>query len=89
MSEFDNRGQVALWNGPAKGPKSPEYVGSVIAHRDIKEGETLDIALWGNSSSNPKAPAYKGKMSDKRETHAKQDATRQPHPDDPNDSIPF
>ncbi|MDB4312020.1 hypothetical protein N9937_01190 [bacterium] len=74
MTEYDNRGQVSLWKPDTTNPKAPAASGTVIAHRDIKEGEVLSIALWKNDSAHPNAPLMKGKISDKREA---QDA--QPH----------
>ena len=64
MTEFDNRGQVSLWPNESDNPKAPKYRGKVVAHRNIREGEELDIALWANQSDNPKAPKVKGKISD-------------------------
>ena len=64
---YDNKGQVALWPNEkyeAGGPH-PRFKGNVIAPRDIKAGEQLDIAVWDSNSENPKAPALKGKVSDK------------------------
>lgn len=70
MSEYDERGKVALWKPETDNPKAPQAKGRVVAHRDIKEGEELDIALWRNQSDNPKAPVMTGKLSDKREQQA-------------------
>tara|TARA_Y100001951_G_scaffold105377_1_gene122758 strand:+ start:11231 stop:11539 length:309 start_codon:yes stop_codon:yes gene_type:complete len=65
MSEYDNRGSVSLWKPESDNPKAPAARGTVVAHRDIREGEEVDIALWRNDSDNPKAPLMKGKISDK------------------------
>ena len=88
MTEYDNRGQVSLWKPQSDNPNAPQASGTVVAHRDIKEGEELDIALWRNDSDNPRAPLMKGKIRDKRETQpARQTA---PPADDIADSdIPF
>ncbi|HKK06201.1 MAG TPA: hypothetical protein VKA50_10175 [Gammaproteobacteria bacterium] len=91
MTEYDNRGQVALWKADSDNPKAPAAKGSVVAHRDIKEGETVEIALWRNDSENPKAPLMKGKISDKRKD-GQQDGSQQkaaPPADDLDDDIPF
>ena len=69
---YDNKGQVALWPNEkyeAGGPH-PRFKGNIIAHRDIKAGEQIDIAVWDGNSENPKAPALKGKVEDKREAQA-------------------
>lgn len=82
---YDNRGQVSLWRPQSDNPKAPALKGSVVAHRDIKEGETLDVALWKNESDNPKAPVLKGKVSDKRESAPSQPAGETMQ----DDEIPF
>jgi len=69
--QFDNRGQVSLWKKDSDNEKAPVLSGSVVAHRDIAEGEALDIALWKNESENENAPALKGKISNK---YQKEDA---------------
>ena len=87
MSEYDNRGQVALWKPDSDNPKAPAAKGTVVAHRDIKEGETVEIALWRNDSENPKAPLMKGKIGDKQ---AQGGASKSPSPqEDPDDDVPF
>lgn len=66
MSEYDNRGQIALWGKKEDaGPNAPAAKGHFFAHRDIKEGEQIEVALWKNESDNPNAPLMKGKVSDK------------------------
>lgn len=65
--ERDNRGDVALWKNESDNERAPNAKGTVVAHRTIQEGETVEISLWRNSSENPRAPMMKGKISDKRE----------------------
>ena len=68
MSEqYDNRGKIALWKhvSPTNNPDAPVAKGHFYAHRDIKEGEKIDVSLWKESSSNPDAPVMKGKIQDK------------------------
>jgi len=73
MNQYDNRGVVSLWSNSKATGKMPVIKGNVVAHRDIKEGETLNIALWNNVDKdgndrhemNPKAPKWRGKISDK------------------------
>lgn len=87
MTEYDNRGQVALWKPKSDNPQAPAAKGTVVAHRDIREGETLEIALWRNESDNPNAPLMKGKISDKRTVDTVQ---RRPEPpQQADDPIPF
>jgi hypothetical protein len=66
--EYDNRGKVSLWRNSKRqeNPNAPAYKGVIVAHRDIREGEELDLALWPNDSDNPRAPQVTGKVSDKR-----------------------
>ena len=98
MNDYDNRGQVSLWKPESDNPKAPAYKGTVVAHRDIREGEEFEIALWANPSDNPKAPKVKGKISDKFQAgnNERQPERKQPEPvvsqdagDDFNDEIPF
>ena len=65
--EYDNRGRVALWKSKSNHPQAPAYTGTVIAHRDIKEGETVSIALWPNRTGNAKAPLIRGQISDRED----------------------
>lgn len=83
---YDNRGNVSLWKSTSENPKAPNARGTVIAHRDIKEGEELEIALWRNDSDNPRAPVMKGKISDKRERHSEPASSGEGEFDD---DIPF
>jgi len=88
MSEYDNRGQVALWKNESDNDKAPNARGTVVAHRDIKEGETVDIALWRNQSDNPKAPMMKGKIQDrKQDSH--NEAKSNGYQSGGSDDIPF
>lgn len=85
--QYDNRGQVSLWKPDSDNPKAPAAKGKVVAHRDIKEGEEVEIALWRNDSENPRAPLMKGKISDKPD---QQESGPAPSTDyDEDDSIPF
>lgn len=88
MTDERNKGQVALWKPETDNPKAPAAKGTVVAHRDIKEGETVDIALWRNDSDNPKAPLMKGKISDKQ-SQGSAAPSPAPQQDEPDDNIPF
>ncbi|MDA8654974.1 hypothetical protein N9M50_07645 [Alphaproteobacteria bacterium] len=59
--QYDNRGQVSMWKSDRA--NGPTLSGKVVAHRDIKEGETLDIALWRQDASGNQ-PIMKGKIND-------------------------
>lgn len=86
-NDYDNRGQVALWKPNSDNERAPAAKGTVVAHRDIKEGETVEIALWKNDSENARAPVMKGKISDKREQGSQPSSEGQ---DDEFDSdVPF
>lgn len=62
---YDDRGKVSLWKNDTQGnDKAPVAKGTVVAHRDIKEGERLNIALWKSDNQNPKAPSMTGRISD-------------------------
>lgn len=89
--QYDNRGDVALWKPKSDNPKAPAAKGTVIAHRDIREGEALDIALWRNQSDNPNAPLMKGRISDKQAPSDNAQPPRSPSDagQEPDDPIPF
>ena len=65
--EYDNRGKVSLWKND-KGGSAPILSGKVVAHRDIKEGETIDIALWKRDTvvlgAAGNQPVMSGKIQD-------------------------
>lgn len=55
---YDNTGTAALWSNEKyeAGGSHPRLKGSFYAHRDIKQGEQVDIALWdGNSEIHSQA----------------------------------
>jgi hypothetical protein len=60
--EYDNRGKVSLWKND-RGGSGPILSGKVVAHRDIKEGETIDIALWKRDAAGNQ-PVMTGKIQD-------------------------
>jgi len=92
MSDYDDRGRVALWRNkaankddPRHNPNAPVYHGTATAHRDIREGEVLAIALWRNKhAKSDAAPAVTGKLSDREQ---RQEPRAEPHGLD--DGIPF
>lgn len=92
---YDNRGQVSLWKNQSENEKAPILKGTFIAHRDIREGEEVEIALWRNDSDNPKAPRLKGKGSDRQQAPTPPPGVPQgyegvsPTDDDFDDDIPF
>jgi len=90
--DYDNKGQVALWKNKTDNEKAPNAKGHFFAHRDIKEGEKVDLALWKNVSDNDNAPVMKGKISDEmqKSVGSSDSAKRQPAPaEDFDDDIPF
>ena len=62
--EYDNRVKVSLWKNDREGERMPVVKGKLVAHRDIKEGETLDIALWKQKDLTGRQPIMTGKISD-------------------------
>ena len=62
--QYDNRGKVSLWKNDRQGDTQPVLTGKVVAHRDLKEGETLDIALWKREDAAGNQPIMTGKISD-------------------------
>ena len=68
MSEqYDNRGKVAIWKhlNQSNNLSAPILKGTIYAHRDIREGEEIEVSLWKFDSANPKAPVLTGKIQDK------------------------
>lgn len=65
--QYDNRGKIALWKNlnPSNNRSAPVAKGHFYAHRDIAEGERIDVSLWKESSQNANAPVMKGKIQDK------------------------
>lgn len=62
--EFDNRGRVSLWKNTKQGDRQPYVDGNLVAHRDIKEGETIRMALWVQKGAAGNQPVLKGQISD-------------------------
>lgn len=62
--EYDNRGRVSLWKNTKEGDKQPYVDGNLVAHRDIKEGETIRMALWVQKGAANNQPVLKGQISD-------------------------
>ena len=58
MQNKDKPGTGATWKNESTNPQAPAYKGHFFAHRDIKEGEKIDLALFANDSQNERAPAY-------------------------------
>ena len=85
MTDFNNTSKIALWKNTSDNSSAPVLKGSFYAHRDIKEGEQIDVSLWKESSSNPNAPVMKGKIQDK---YVKDGFTDAP-PAEVNEDIPF
>jgi len=62
--EYDNRGRVSLWKNTKEGDRQPYVDGNLVAHRDIKEGETIRMALWVQKGAAGNQPVLKGQISD-------------------------
>jgi hypothetical protein len=93
MTNYDDRGRVSLWKPESDHPKSPILSGTLCAHRDIREGETVFIGLWKSTSDHPNAPILIGKLTDPRE---KKESKPPPPPPPPvtaedfvDDDLPF
>ena len=70
--QYDNRGKVSLWKNDREGDRQPVLKGNLVAHRDLKEGETIDIALWKQDATGNQ-PVMTGKISDVFNAGAKDD----------------
>jgi hypothetical protein len=65
MTDFNNTSKIALWKNTSDNSSAPVLKGSFYAHRDIKEGEQIDVSLWRVDSATANSPALKGKIQDK------------------------
>ena len=83
---YENRpGDGALFkNEHRTTDKHPNATGFIVAHRDIKAGERLNLAAWTKSSAKGKFQSIK--MSDPRE---KREPASTDTPVDLDDLVPF
>jgi len=87
MAYEPNPGDGALFgNKNRTTDKHPNATGYVIAHRDIKAGEKLNLAAWTKTSGTGKFQSLR--MSDPR-TAEQQTRDAQPEPNPLDDEIPF
>lgn len=89
-------GDAACWKG--EGGAKPILKIKVTAHRNIREGEEVELALWTNDYKDREGqPDFKGKMQDKWVNPKHQGNQRKLEKevgevfggDDFNDEIPF
>lgn len=88
-NDYDNRGRVALWPSRSENPNAPQAKGTVVAHRDIKEGETVDIALWRREPEHDRQPVMQGRISDRQQQSGPAQQSQQQGGDDDDDIPPF
>ena len=88
--QYDNRGRGALWDNKSSAESAPVLKGNFVAHRDIKEGETVEIAAWPGRryTEGGKHPRLDLKVSDERQREAKV-AKAEPEPFEDDSSLPF
>ncbi len=87
-------GKVSIWSLEKPEGRRPPLSGTVVAHRDIREGEEFEIAVWPNAGyerdikekGSSKKPRYTGKASDKRQENNPMDYFQ---PKKIDDDIPF
>lgn len=78
-------GDVSAFKNDKKGnDRAPDFKGYLVAHRDIKAGEKLELALWSREGTKG-GWFYSGKISDPRP--AKNDTPSKRVEDE--DAIPF
>ncbi len=68
MAEFDERGKVSVWaKKEGASENAPQLSGKFTAHRDIKEGEEIDLSIWKNDQyvKGSNQPWGRGKIRDK------------------------
>ena len=92
MSYEPKNGSGGLWKNQFKTEdRHPTAKGYIIAHRDIKQGERIDVAAWTKTDRN--GNKYQSLQIDDPRPRADQPA-EQPDPGadtarEPNDEIPF
>ena len=84
MSTYEPKpGDVSAFRNDKKGnEKAPDFKGYLVAHRDVKAGEKIELALWERRGKQG-GFFYSGKVSDPR--------PKQERAEDPSDTdgIPF
>lgn len=87
--QYDNRGRGALWDNKSSAESAPVLKGNFVAHRDIKEGETVEIAAWPGRryTEGGKHPRLDLKVSDSQRA-PERTATPEPAFED-DQSLPF
>lgn len=84
MAYTPKPGDVSAFKNDQKGnEKAPNFKGYIMAHRDIKAGEKIELALWERKGTQG-GYFFSGKISDPR---PKKEC--QPSEDDDSDRIPF
>jgi hypothetical protein len=61
MSNYDNTGKGALWSNKyfEQGGQMPKWTGNIVAHRDIKKGETIPLSVWAGERKNENSPVMR------------------------------
>jgi hypothetical protein len=87
MAYESKPGDISLFENEKGGnEKAPDHRGYVLAHRDIKAGEKLEISLWNGKAGSSRT--FGGKLADLRERKA--EPTKAPTPRSPsNDEEEF
>lgn len=87
MSDFKHKpgGGSLFKNEYKKSDKHPDARGTIVAHRNIREGETLEIAAW--TKSGKKGPFQSLSLSDAWEGGPSKEEPTRSEPLD--DVIPF
>lgn len=63
MAYEQKPGDIAVFmERSKKSDKAPDWKGSMVAHRDIRAGEKLDVAFWSKSDT-----MLAGKVQDQRQ----------------------
>ena len=87
-------GDGTLYENDRKEGRQPDYSGWVLAHRDIKAGEKLNLAGWWKGGLEGRAKFLSLKMSDVRGQEPTAEPTKEPMKeppplDDLDDKVPF
>lgn len=83
MAYTPKPGDASLFKADKNGnDKLPDMRGYIVAHRDIKAGEKIELVMWQRQGKNGGGWFYSGKVSDPRKRE-------EPKPEPLNDEIGF
>jgi hypothetical protein len=89
---YDNNGKGALWSNKyfEQGGQMPKWTGNIVAHRDIKKGETIPLSVWPGERKNENSPVMRLAVDTYKDAKtAAAPTASEPAPFDDIDEVPF